>query len=55
MLVHGRNGGSRGGSAAFGWGILRVGGGGASGFGVKIRVEVPGGVVVMVLDVAAMR
>jgi hypothetical protein len=49
-LVHGRNGGSRGGSAGFGWRIRRVGGGGAFGFGVKVRVEVPGGVAEAVLE-----
>ena len=54
-LVHGRKGGSRGGSAGFGWRIRKVGDGGAFGFGVNVSVEVPGGMVEVTFDVVSPR
>ena len=49
-MVHGRNGAARGGSIGFVRKVSYVGDAGALGFGVNVRVEVPGGMVTWDVD-----
>ena len=44
-MVHGRNGGARGGSIGFGVRLLGGGDAGALGLGVNMIAELPGGMV----------